>query len=202
MIKAVIFDLYGTLLELTQDHRPFLQVAKHCTSLSVQAAIHKALVNDCPTLDSYASLLRLKTQLNLERLEQILADDLLKVRLFSEVRSVLEKLQSRQVKIAVISNLATPYIRPFDAHNLRTHFDVVLFSCECGLSKPDPAIYQRAIQQLNLAPEEILMVGDSYASDVVGPATAGIKGIHLVRSGEDSSATAVISDLESLFAFI
>ncbi|MFI4851109.1 MAG: HAD family hydrolase [Gimesia chilikensis] len=202
MIKAVIFDLYGTLLELTQDHRPFLQVAKHYASLSVQAAIHKALINDCPTLKAYASLLRLKTQLNLERLEQILADDLLKVRLFPDVLVTLEKLQAQQVKTGVISNLATPYIRPFDSHKLRSHFDVVLFSCECGLSKPDPAIYQRAVQQLNLAPEEILMVGDSYASDVVGPETAGIKGIHLVRSGEDSSASAVISGLESLFDFV
>ena len=56
------------------------------------------------------------------------------------------------------------------AAGLRDYFDVVVDSALVGVEKPDPAIFQAALDALGVAPEEALYVGDLYEVDVVGPA--------------------------------
>ncbi len=99
---------------------------------------------------------------------------------------------------AVISNLATPYKKPLADHNLNDLMDVTVFSCDCGVLKPRPEIYQLALEQLGTTADETIMVGDSFKSDVDGPSKIGMMGIHLVRSGGLSRANIVISSLDAM----
>ena len=85
--------------------------------------------------------------------------------------------------VATISNLAAPYKKPVQALGIEKYFDVIVFSCDVGVAKPAPSIFQLALEQLGSSPAETIMVGDSYKSDVEGSSKIGVRGIQLVRNG-------------------
>lgn len=202
MIKAVIFDLYGTLLELPQDSKPFWKLAQSSSVIRQGDAIRIALTKHCPTLSVYVSLLNIDSDCNLSLLEKDLHDDLQQVRLYPEAIRTLKSLKAAGIKTAVISNLATPYKTPFSTHRLSTYFDEVVFSCDCNLMKPDPAIYKIALQNLGSSPQETIMVGDSLKSDVKGPSKLGIACYHLKRSKKINDPQSEFSTLESILKVV
>jgi putative hydrolase of the HAD superfamily len=55
--------------------------------------------------------------------------------------------------------------------------DQLVVSEEAGMSKPDPRIFQIALDRLGRRADEVVMVGDSWAADVSGARAAGIKAI-------------------------
>jgi FMN phosphatase YigB (HAD superfamily) len=56
-------------------------------------------------------------------------------------------------------------------------FDLLVDSQTIGFSKPDPRIFEHALSQLGLEPDELLHVGDYHSMDVVGARNAGVIGI-------------------------
>ena len=63
------------------------------------------------------------------------------------------------------------------ASALFPYFDVALISYEQGICKPDPAMYQRMIEQLGVAPDECLYVGDGGSRELYGARDAGMKAL-------------------------
>jgi HAD superfamily hydrolase (TIGR01549 family) len=55
--------------------------------------------------------------------------------------------------------------------------DVVVVSGDEGISKPDPRIFRMALERLEATPPETVMIGDSWAADIVGAAGAGIRAV-------------------------
>jgi putative hydrolase of the HAD superfamily len=53
--------------------------------------------------------------------------------------------------------------------------DAVVVSGDEGISKPDPRIFQTALERLGVERDEAVMFGDSWAADIVGAARAGIR---------------------------
>lgn len=87
---------------------------------------------------------------------------------FDDARPVLRELKSRGVRIVVLSNIGLD-IRPLlDRVGLSGLLDGVVLSFEVGLVKPDPAIYARALELLDVPGIQTLMVGDSPRDDVGG----------------------------------
>jgi putative hydrolase of the HAD superfamily len=64
----------------------------------------------------------------------------------------------------------------FKAFGLREYFDVALTSCHLGLRKPDPAMYQRAIDIVCTPPERILFI-DDRPENIAGAEKAGLVAI-------------------------
>jgi putative hydrolase of the HAD superfamily len=60
---------------------------------------------------------------------------------------------------------------------LRELFDEILIEGEVGYGKPDPRVYELALQRLGAAPEEAWMVGDNLEWDVTQPQKLGLVGI-------------------------
>jgi putative hydrolase of the HAD superfamily len=60
---------------------------------------------------------------------------------------------------------------------LRDFFAVFFSSCFLGLRKPGEAIYRKALQMTQRAPEEVLFI-DDRAENVAGARRCGIRGIH------------------------
>ncbi|WP_407923571.1 HAD family hydrolase [Alteribacter lacisalsi] len=83
-----------------------------------------------------------------------------------------------QVKVALITNGTTQRqkekIRNTD---LERYFDAILISEEAGFTKPDKQIFDLALTELNVQPEEAIFVGDDLEMDMAGCQNAGIKGI-------------------------
>src|SRR5436190_227522 len=68
--------------------------------------------------------------------------------------------------------------------------DVALFSSEVGRRKPGRAIFERALDELRVAPERALFVGDTLATDVAGAQAVGMRTCLAVwfRADEDGAA--------------
>ncbi|NEW07793.1 HAD family hydrolase [Paenibacillus sp. SYP-B3998] len=71
-----------------------------------------------------------------------------------------------------------------------------------GIAKPDPRIYQLALDYFNVKAEEALFVGDSWEADVAGPIRVGMKAIWLNKYGkppkDDVEPLATVTRLHEL----
>jgi putative hydrolase of the HAD superfamily len=80
----------------------------------------------------------------------------------------LHSLKRQGLRLALISNASTGEVAAWSASPLAPFFDVTLFSCECGLKKPDPAIYLHALDRLELSAETCIYVGDGGSREFHG----------------------------------
>lgn len=196
MIEAVIFDLFDTLIHLPRDTNPYLQL---CRAIGDSRRIRESLVVDAPTLADFCDHLGVSHPPNLTDIQRDLDVDIDHAETFHDSVAALCALHDRGLRLALISNLASPYKRAVVRLELETYFDVILYSCDLGLAKPDPNIYRDALSKLNVAAESTLMVGDSQRSDVDGPMAVGIRGILIDRNGQSSPAPALqtLTDITS-----
>ena len=82
---------------------------------------------------------------------------------------------SARVKVAIVSNnLFDEQMEKLEVCGLRQFVDALIVSERVGVSKPDPAIFAAAIEQLQCGPDEAVMVGDSFAADIAGARAARI----------------------------
>ncbi len=96
---------------------------------------------------------------------------------------VLREVKAAGLPIGLVSNAgATPgfVLREImDGYGLLEHFDHTVFSDEVELSKPSPAIFERALEPFDVAPGEAVFVGDQPVLDVRGPREAGLWTVQL-----------------------
>lgn len=97
------------------------------------------------------------------------------------VMHTLQLLKQNGFRLALISNASTGEVAAWRDSPLAALFDVTLFSCECGYKKPELAIYQQALRQLDASAQETLYVGDGGSQEFVG---AGQLGMHTVLTRE------------------
>ena len=91
----------------------------------------------------------------------------------------LRRLRDAGLRLGIVSNSDGRVEQALAAAGLRQYFDVVIDSSIFGSEKPDPAIFQAALDALGVAPEEALYVGDLYDVDVVGARAAGMEAVLL-----------------------
>jgi putative hydrolase of the HAD superfamily len=104
-------------------------------------------------------------------------------RVYPDVLPCLEELRRRSLKLGAISNW-DERLRPLlQELKLAPWFDAIVISAEVGRTKPDPAIFQRAAEQLQTDPASILHIGDSRAEDFEAARAAGFQAL-LLRRGE------------------
>ena len=100
---------------------------------------------------------------------------------FEHVPRALEGLRDRSYRLGVISNW-DPTARPLlAACGLDDYFEHVVVSCELGIEKPDPRIFQAAMERAGVTAPECLYIGDNYYVDSIGARTAGMQALILNR---------------------
>lgn len=100
---------------------------------------------------------------------------------FPETVSVLTRLR-RSCRMALVTNGAPDVQRrKLGESGLAHFFDAVFISGEFGFGKPDPRIFQSAIESLGGSAERSAMVGDSASRDIAGAKAARIKAVWIVR---------------------
>jgi putative hydrolase of the HAD superfamily len=100
-----------------------------------------------------------------------------------EAELALSLLADRGVRAAVISNSNGSVRSILRDLGLTRYLDFVLDSAEVGVEKPDPRIFQIALEQAGAAASAALYVGDLYSIDVVGARTAGLSAVLLDPGG-------------------
>jgi putative hydrolase of the HAD superfamily len=97
----------------------------------------------------------------------------------TEVLSVLAQLKQRGLKLALVSNASTGEVDSWSSSPLASLFDEAVFSCDCGYAKPDAAIYQQALRQLQVESGHCLYVGDGGSNELQGAARCGLRPVML-----------------------
>lgn len=103
-----------------------------------------------------------------------------------EATSLIEKISDRY-ECALVSNFYGNLKAVLQDFGLSRCFRFVIDSAEVGVRKPDPAIFQLAIDKLGLRPEEITVIGDSYRKDILPAVSLGCKAIWIKGSNWDKS---------------
>ena len=89
--------------------------------------------------------------------------------------SLLNALKGK-AKLGIITNGFTALQqRRLERTGLRDYFDLLVISEQVGVAKPDPRIFDYALEQAgNPARDRVLMVGDTAESDILGGMNAGL----------------------------
>ncbi|WP_309493367.1 HAD-IIIA family hydrolase [Candidatus Hecatella orcuttiae] len=91
---------------------------------------------------------------------------------------LLKALKEKGYRLALVCNGDSVGTRRVMASSgLTNSFDVVVISGDVGIEKPDPRIFQIALERLGVKPEEAVMVGNRVDADVVGAKRAGMRSI-------------------------
>jgi putative hydrolase of the HAD superfamily len=96
----------------------------------------------------------------------------------------LDRLLAAGYRLAVVSNSDGRAEEALVVAGLRRRFELVVDSQLVGVEKPDPRIFQMALEMLRLPPANALYVGDLYEVDVVGARRAGLDVILLDPLGQ------------------
>ncbi|MHB0870938.1 MAG: HAD family hydrolase [Chloroflexota bacterium] len=103
------------------------------------------------------------------------------LRLFSEVGAALAGLKESGYRLGLITNVTDDPEADLVRVGLKGWFDVVVASCVVGFDKPDPRIFQMAMEEMGIGPEEGVHVGDQFLADVEGARAAGLNAVLLDR---------------------
>ena len=98
----------------------------------------------------------------------------------------LSELKASGYRVGLISNCSEEVSSLWPATPFARLMDASVLSCEVGLKKPDPRIYHLACQQLNVAPERSLFVGDGGNGELTGASRVGMHAV-LIRAPYDQA---------------
>ena len=108
-------------------------------------------------------------------------------RLYPEATEVLEAL-SGYFALGVITNFDGRFRAIADQLGIAHHFRHIVISSEAGADKPDPLIFQRALEMAGVSAAEALHVGDEPVCDWQGAECAGLSVFRLERPRNDLRA--------------
>jgi putative hydrolase of the HAD superfamily len=122
------------------------------------------------TPDTDAALADLRTYHANENLWELVPED---------VAPTLERLRAAGLRLVVVSNANGRLRHLFDRLALTERVDVLFDSFEEGVEKPDPRLFEIALERSGAARETTVHVGDLYHVDVVGARAAGLHAVLL-----------------------
>jgi putative hydrolase of the HAD superfamily len=229
-IKAILFDFYLTIVDIKTDEihiRPwhFLASFLRYRGARTEAADLRQVYFQCqqerlersqerhPEIDVVQIFNEVLAYCNVDSSHELAwtvaqlfrSLTIERFQLFAESSQVLDALAPRY-RLGLVSDSQAPYILPeLRMASLDGLFETVVISSQFGYRKPDPRLFQPALQRMSLSKNEVIYVGDSWDRDMVGARDAGIRGIWIRRT-EDGSKTpdaprvCVLPDLRGLLA--
>jgi len=169
MIKAIVFDMDGVLIEAKDWHYEALNKALKLFGYEISRVDHLATYDGLPTskklqmlsierglpVELHKFINEMKQQYTME-----IVQTQCKPRFIHEY--ALSKLKSEGYKLGVASNSIRSTIDVMMQKScLQGYFDVMLSADDVTNPKPNPEIYETAIQRLGLDPCEVLIVEDN-----------------------------------------
>ncbi len=210
MIKAVIFDFDNTLMD-------FMRMKKAAVEAAVDAMIDAGLSYKKEQM--IEKIYKVYTAEGIED-QQIFDKVLLKefgkidykilaagiigyrrakegtLALYPHVQLTLTALARMGIRMAVVSDAPRlPVWLRICGLGLQHYFDVVVAFDDTGVRKPDPRPFLKALEHLQVKPEEGLMIGDWAERDMVGAKKVGLTTV-FARYGDTSNTQNVVADYQ------
>ncbi|MBY0099419.1 HAD family hydrolase [Mesobacillus maritimus] len=212
MIKAVLFDLDGTLLNRDESVRMFIERQYDRLAKLIGHIPKDQYVSRFIELDNRGYVWKDKVYQQLVdecKIADITWEALLQdyVREFKNhcvpfpnLNEMLKELKSNHLVLGIISN----GYGQFQMDNIKSlgidqYFDTILISEWEGMKKPDPKIFLRALEKLKISPNESIFMGDHPENDVKAAQHVGMKGIWKRDFHWDHvEADSIVNDLSEL----
>ena len=198
--KAVIFDLYGTLIDLYSWEDNERRLAGVASTLSVPAKPFSRLWTETypervtgvfPDDESYILHLcaRLKTVPSDTSLQAAIEmkNEFTRRLMVPRpgARETLQKLKEAGLGLALLTNCGREVPGYWGRTSLASVVEVAVFSCEVKVKKPDPAAYFLTCDRLNVQPRDCTFVGDGGNRELEAAQEIGMKAI-MIRTPEDN----------------
>ncbi len=157
--------------------------------LAITEADKRAYETDCVSPDFAAIVRRVAGEHGLdltpEQVGQLwytwnLPGDFFGRRPFDDAVETLSTLRGRGYALACVTNRVfsgPAFLAEVDELGLTPYFDSLVASCDVGYMKPHPKIFERALDELSVRPQDAVMVGDSLRADVAGAQALGMAAI-------------------------
>ena len=214
MIKYIIFDFDDTLSDFQgikaqakEKITPYLEAQGIDTAdywehyEAIFEPLFARYVNRELTVTEYR-LMRFThhgiTTTEAARYNEIYLDTVSCAKLFDDVVPVLTSLQKRGYPLYVLTNGPAVQRQKIEACAVGSLFEKLFISSELGVGKPDRAVYDYVIAELNALPEEILRLGDSCENDCVAAERAGLMAVQINR--RNKSIRHFHRQIDSLYA--
>lgn len=210
MIQSICFDLFNTLVSVARVPESvgrFTADILGIDRLIWRKACFGPEHNIRQATDSFQTLLQLahsidpeipiaRVQLAVEERQARFDYALLNVE--QNILRVLQCIHNKGIKFGLISNASSGEVQAWPDSPLAELFDAVSFSCHCGKVKPEPAIYHHTLDELAIAPEHCLFVGDGSSDEHFGAYSVGMKPVlitHYLHTGERPERLAKYRDV-------
>lgn len=187
MIKAVIFDMFETLIthfetplyfgrEMSEDmgvsYDEFIVYWRATEDdrtkgiISFDDVIKNALYSFGQYSDEVFELvLKKRTETKIDCFRH----------LHEDIIPMLDGLKAKGVKIALISNCFSEEAKVIRKSILFPYFDVAILSCEHGIRKPEESIYNLCMEKLNVEAKECIYVGDGGSHELETAELVGMR---------------------------
>ena len=209
MIKAVLFDLDGTLLDRDASVERFINSQYERLNESVGHILKEKYVSRFIELDCRGYVWKDKVyqqmvaEFNITGLtwEQLLQDYVNHFKEycvpFPNLHKMLTTLANQSIVLGIISNGKEQFqMDNIMALGIENYFETILISEKEGIKKPDPRIFKKALEQLNISANECIFVGDHPENDVKASQDVGMLAVWKKDSQwEDVDADFIVHDL-------
>ena len=186
MIKAVIFDMYETLITHYKSPLYFSPEMAEDAGMSVYDFLpywrnteQDRWVGKLTFEDTITTILKNGGCYSEKILNKIVEKRVATKEegfrhLHEGILPMLEELQKKGLKIGLISNCFSEEAMVIRKSILFPYFDQVCLSYEQGVQKPDPEIYKRCMKELEVKPEECLYIGDGGCQELESAKALGM----------------------------
>ena len=144
-------------------------------------------------------------------LAQILSDDFLNLTtahfsLLEGAEELVRYLAAKYPLTVVTNGFVEVQYEKFDKSGLRDCFAHIVLSEEVGCQKPNPRIFEEALRLNGISAEDVVMIGDSWNSDIQGAINTGIDQIWIRKSKDPipagQSATYLVQSLSEVIEIL
>ena len=207
-IKAVIFDLFGTLVDSfnVDEYREVLSEMAFLLSIPEDSfynlwtgSFNQRALGIFKTIEENFEFIsnQLDKPINFGGIEQAV-----RIRLNYSKKTLvprndaimtLKHLRTIGFKIGLISDCTYEIPLIWEESLLSPHFDNVIFSCSIGIKKPDPRIYRLACKNLNVKSKNCLYIGDGSSRELSGAFNVGMLPV-LIKSPSEKDPVRIDED--------
>jgi putative hydrolase of the HAD superfamily len=120
---------------------------------------------------------------------------------YQPVPGAIELLQrvKAECPIGIVTNhLLAEQVKKIAALGIDSFVDALVVSEEVGVPKPDARVFELALSRLGSTPDQAVMIGDSWASDILGATALGIRAIWLNRYDMPCPDATLATEIRSL----